>query len=78
MYGQAHIEWQERVAAQEAMRRTVEQKRQERWRLMRAKAEELKKTMQCNCDLDRWEPELSTGHSWVCRIHKAVIAEPQQ
>ena len=31
---------------------------------------ELSKTMQCNCDLDKWEPERSTGHSWVCRIHK--------
>jgi len=26
--------------------------------------------MQCNCDLDNWEPEASTGHSHVCRIHK--------
>ena len=33
---------------------------------------ELKKTMQCNCDLDNWEPERDTGHSWVCRIHKAA------
>jgi hypothetical protein len=32
------------------------------------------KEMQCNCDLDNWEPEKSTGHSWVCRIHKFVIA----
>jgi len=31
------------------------------------------KTMQCNCDLDNWEPERSTGHSWVCRIHKATL-----
>lgn len=31
--------------------------------------------MQCNCDLDNWEPERSTGHSWVCRIHKAAIAK---
>lgn len=30
--------------------------------------------MPCNCDLDNWEPERSTGHSWVCRIHKAAIA----
>ncbi len=30
--------------------------------------------MQCNCDLDNWEPELTTGHSHVCRIHKAVLA----
>ena len=28
--------------------------------------------MQCNCDLDNWEPEKSTGHSWVCRIHSAA------
>lgn len=34
---------------------------------------ELKKTMQCNCDLDNWEQERSTGHSHVCRIHKAAI-----
>jgi hypothetical protein len=26
--------------------------------------------MRCNCDLDNWEPEQSTGHSHVCRIHK--------
>lgn len=25
--------------------------------------------VQCNCDLDRYEPERSTGHSFVCRIH---------
>lgn len=36
-------------------------------------AQELEKTMQCNCDLDNWEPERATGHSWVCRIHKAAI-----
>lgn len=28
--------------------------------------------LQCNCDLDNWEPEPDTGHSWVCRIHKAI------
>lgn len=28
--------------------------------------------MQCNCDLDNWSPEPSTGHSCVCRIHKAA------
>ena len=32
-----------------------------------------KNGMSCNCDLDKWEPERNTGHSWVCRIHKAVI-----
>lgn len=35
-------------------------------------AKELEKTIPCNCDLDRWQPEASTGHSWVCRIHKAA------
>lgn len=33
--------------------------------------------MRCNCDLDAWEPEKSTGHSWVCRIHKAAIAKAE-
>lgn len=28
--------------------------------------------MQCTCDLDNWEPEISTGHSFVCQIHKAA------
>lgn len=28
--------------------------------------------MQCNCDLDNWQPEPFTGHSHVCRIHKAA------
>ena len=35
--------------------------------------DELKKELQCNCDLDRWEPERETGHSWVCRIHKQAM-----
>ena len=42
---------------------------------LRPVAAELRKTMGCNCDLDNWEPERSTGHSWVCRIHKAAIAQ---
>ncbi len=36
---------------------------------------ELRKTMRCNCDLDNWEPEQATGHSYVCRIHKAALAQ---
>ncbi len=37
-------------------------------------AKELKEGgMRCNCDLDNWEPERSTGHSHVCRIHKQVM-----
>jgi hypothetical protein len=31
-----------------------------------------KSKMRCNCDLDNWEPESSTGHSFVCQIHKAA------
>jgi hypothetical protein len=38
-------------------------------------AERLSTTMQCRCDLDNWQPENSTGHSWVCQIHKAAMAE---
>jgi hypothetical protein len=30
---------------------------------------ELEATIQCSCDLDNWQPEKETGHSWVCRIH---------
>jgi len=33
------------------------------------------KGMRCNCDLDNWEPESDTGHSWVCRIHKEAIEQ---
>ena len=33
------------------------------------KVKALEKIMGCNCDLDKWEPEKSTGHSCVCRIH---------
>lgn len=40
---------------------------------LREKAAELAKTTQCNCDLDNWEPEASTGHSHVCRIHRAAV-----
>ena len=39
---------------------------------LRARVSELRLTMQCNCNLDSWEPEIDTGHSWVCRIHKAA------
>ena len=39
----------------------------------RSTAKELEKTMFCNCDLDKWQPERDTGHTKVCRIHKTVI-----
>ena len=32
---------------------------------------EYEEILQCNCDLDNWEPERDTGHSLVCRIHRA-------
>ena len=35
--------------------------------------EETELGVHCNCDLDNWEPEKSTGHSWVCRIHKMAL-----
>lgn len=40
---------------------------------MRELAVETAKFLPCNCDLDNWEPERSTGHSHVCRIHKTVM-----
>ncbi len=36
-------------------------------------ADDLGQTMQCNCDLDNWQPDQRTGHSWVCRIHKTAM-----
>jgi hypothetical protein len=42
---------------------------------LREIATELAKTLPCNCDLDNWAPENTTGHSWVCRIHKAALAQ---
>lgn len=37
--------------------------------------DEKAKEIRCNCDLDNWQPDTRTGHSWVCRIHKAAVAE---
>lgn len=31
----------------------------------------LEENIPCTCDLDRWQPEGLTGHTWVCDIHKA-------
>lgn len=36
-------------------------------------ADQFRKDMRCNCDLDNWEPEKNTGHSWVCRIHRYAV-----
>ena len=31
---------------------------------------ELEKSIDCNCDFDKQEPESGTGHTIECRIHK--------
>lgn len=64
-------EWELQSQLKESERLAREQKLTN-WRHERGR--ELRKTMQCNCDLDRWEPERTTGHSHVCRIHKAVMS----
>ena len=45
---------------------------------LRQVAARLRETMQCNCDLDKWQPQRSTGHSMVCRIHRAAVAEHER
>ncbi len=37
---------------------------------LRERVKVFEQQFQCNCDLDNWESERDTGHSWVCRIHK--------
>lgn len=32
-----------------------------------------KEGVRCNCDLDNWQPENTTGHSWVCNIHRIAM-----
>ena len=44
---------------------------------LREIAKEIAKTMRCNCDLDNWQPDTRTGHSWVCRIHRAAMAKKE-
>ena len=36
-------------------------------------AAHFERKLKCNCNLDNWEPEQSTGHSHVCRIHRAAM-----
>jgi hypothetical protein len=46
---------------------------------MRPIVDEIKKEgVRCFCDLDNWQPEESTGHSWVCPIHKKAVARFRQ
>lgn len=32
----------------------------------------IEKDLQCRCDLDKWQPNNDTGHSWVCPIDQAA------
>ena len=57
---------------QEKFKRKKDYERQERISKLVAGAE---KENQCCCDLDNYQPDPETGHSWVCIIHKLVIAE---
>jgi len=45
----------------------------EKEKTLREIATELNGGMQCNCDLDNWQPNVSTGHSDVCRVHKRAM-----
>ena len=65
-----------RIAEQEEARREAE--RRQKRQALHDQAKELHKTMRCNCDLDNWEPEQSTGHSWVCRIHRKIMGLPEK
>lgn len=57
----------------------VDQKQVRTLQARRLAGQLVKNGMRCNCDLNNnasqrdWEPEQMTGHSWVCRIHKAVM-----
>ena len=43
-------------------------------KILKQIVKECEAEMQCNCDLDNWEPEKDTGHSFVCRIHNTAKA----
>jgi hypothetical protein len=32
-----------------------------------------RRTPECQCDLDKWQPDPRTGHTHVCPIHKATL-----
>ena len=56
-------------------KQAAETKAKNRRSVLRTLAKELVADgMRCNCDLDTWEPDLLTGHSHVCRVHKAALA----
>jgi len=42
---------------------------------LKAVVKELEQKMPCQCDLDKWQPDPRTGHSWVCPIHKQALKE---
>jgi hypothetical protein len=40
---------------------------------LREKAKFIALHIPCDCDLDSWEPDKRTGHSWRCRIHRLAL-----
>ena len=68
------IEEAEASAAKEELASELAQQRNQAYRSsLQAKVKDLESRMRCNCDLDRWEPEATTKHSKVCRIHRTAI-----
>ncbi len=64
-------EWRVRSLANKL---TTEKTMQAKTRNLRTIAKGLKDSgMGCNCDLNNWEPTKTSGHSYVCRIHKMAI-----
>lgn len=63
----------DRQEGRDALEAIRAQSRQDRTDRLHDIVQEIKPSMQCNCDLDAWEPERSTGHSHVCRIHKRAL-----
>lgn len=44
---------------------------------LKERVEDTEAKLQCNCDLDNWEPEKDTGHSWVCRIARKAKSQSE-
>jgi hypothetical protein len=44
---------------------------------LKERVAELEKVHKCNCNLDNWQPQITTGHSWVCRIHRLATGQSE-
>ena len=42
---------------------------------LKSMVKKVESNMPCRCDLDNWEPEISTGHSIVCPIYREIEKE---